>query len=291
MNKNVFGGLLVAASMCLFALIGPFVRYIQLPGFVIIFYSALFGSTLLFFYFVFTNGIKGLILKDHVFLMIVSTLFIVGNLYTFFKAYTMTTMANAVLTHYTAPVFAAALAPVFLKEKLERITVFSLVISMTGLFFIASQNLALDSQHLAGIGFGTLSGFFYGILILLNKRLVSVVSTSVILFYQTIITVIIIGPFLGAFHYSTTPAHFFLLLVYTLVVFLFPAFLYLKGLRYVEAQHAGILAYTEPLVVVLFGIMFYNEMPTLKILLGGLLIFISGGLILKAEAEKQDVLS
>jgi len=287
MNKNVFGGLLIAASMCLFALIGPFVRYTELPGFVIIFYSALFGSALLFFYFVFTNGIKGLILKNHLFLMIVSTLFIVGNLYTFFKAYTMTTMANAVLTHYTAPVFAAVLAPVFLKEKLERITVLSLAISMTGLFFIASQNIAFGSQHFEGICFGTLSGVFYGILILINKRLVSVLTTSVILLYQTIITVIIIGPFMGSFHYTTNATNFLLMIVYTLVIFLFPAFLYLKGLRYVEAQHAGILAYTEPLVVVIFGIMFYNEIPTFKILVGGLLIFISGGLILKAEAERK----
>ncbi|TAL22864.1 MAG: EamA/RhaT family transporter, partial [Nitrospirae bacterium] len=39
------------------------------------------------------------------------------NTFTYYYAFKYTSIANAVLTHYTAPVIVAFLAPLFLKEK------------------------------------------------------------------------------------------------------------------------------------------------------------------------------
>jgi drug/metabolite transporter (DMT)-like permease len=78
-----------------------------------------------------------------------------------------------------------------------------------------------------------------------------------------------------------------MLLVYALVISILGVTLYLKGLRHVEAQHAGILAYSEPFIVVLIGMLFYKEELTLKLLIGGIMIIYSGYLILKAEANRD----
>ncbi len=75
-------------------------------------------------------------------------------------------------------------------------------------------------------------------------------------------------------------------LVYSLIISILGVSLYLKDLRQVEAQHAGILAYSEPVIVIMIGILFYSELPTMKLLIGGLMIIFSGYLILSAEAKR-----
>ena len=179
------------------------------------------------------------------------------------------------------------LAPICLKEKLEKTTVISLAFASIGLFFIASNDLAINSQHITGIIYGSLSGFFYGILILISKKLVSYLDPLVILFYQCTTTVFVLSPFISQPIFSININQAGMLLFYALVISILGVTLYLKGLRHVEAQHAGILAYSEPVIVVLIGILFYKEELTLKLLIGGTMIIYSGYLILKAEANRD----
>lgn len=286
MNKHLFGGLLITLSMVVFSMVGPFVRYLKLPPPLIIFYSSLFSVLLILLWFGVTGRLRSLIIREKYGWLLLSALLILGNTYTYYVAYTLTTMANAVLTHYTAPIFAAFFAPALLGEKLKRITVIALIISMTGLVLIASNDIAISSQHLSGIGYGVLSGLFYGLSILASKKLVHSFSPYVILFCQCAITTVVVAPVLGRYSFSITAQTLIPLLLYTLMICLFGLFLYLKGLRHVEAQHAGILAYSEPVIVVLIGYLFYSEVPTMPVLAGGVLIVYSGYLILRAQSRR-----
>ena len=287
MNRHLAGGVLITLSMVVFSLIGPFIRYINLPPLTIILHTSFFTALLLLCFFGGTGQLAALRLRTHLLWLVLSAVFVLFNVFLYYKAYGATTLANTVLTHYTAPVFAALLAPVVLKERLQLITVATLVISMTGLVLIASgSGLAFGSRHFEGILYGTLSGFFYGLSILVSKRLVQHYRPFVILFYQCIVTVIMIAPFVDIVPYTIGLDRAVLLLVYTLVVCMLGVFMYLSGLRLVEAQHAGILAYSEPLIVVLLGVIFFKEQLTVKLVVGGMLILLSGYLILRAEARK-----
>ena len=198
MNKHLFGGFLITLSMAIFSMIGPFIRYVDLqPIVIILLLHALSPQSILFSYFLCSKKLKKLFVGRHLLWLIVSALCILGNTYTYFTAYKITTLANSVLTHYTAPIFAAMLAPIFLKEELEKTTVISLVFASIGLFLIASNGLAINSQHMTGIIYGSLSGFFYGILILISKKLVSYLDPLVILFYQCATTVFVLFPFIS----------------------------------------------------------------------------------------------
>lgn len=286
MNRHVTGGLIITLSMVIFSFIGPFVRNVALPPLVIIFHTNLCALLAAGVYLLYTRQLRRLIISDLAVWMLLSGLLTLGNTYTYYKAYSLTTLANAVLTHYTAPIFAAALAPMVLREKLEAVTVVSLLISMTGLVLIAYQGLAIGSQHLAGIGYGALSGLFYGLLIVISKRLTERFTPITIICYQSAMTVACLGPLLPRLDYTMTPQYLAGLAGYGLIVCLGAGLLYLNGLRYVEAQHAGILAYSEPVLVIIIGIMLYHEVPTYRIIVGGLLIVFSGYLILRAEARR-----
>ncbi|HCL82263.1 MAG TPA: hypothetical protein DHW81_08655, partial [Nitrospiraceae bacterium] len=56
------------------------------------------------------------------------------NTFLFFYAYKHTSIANAVLTHYTAPVIVAFLAPVFLRERLTTKILLAVVVATAGLW-------------------------------------------------------------------------------------------------------------------------------------------------------------
>jgi drug/metabolite transporter (DMT)-like permease len=263
-NRHVRGALLITAAMFIFSSIGPFVRTVALPVPVIICITSGLSALFLMAWFIIRGDIRSLNIRGHRRWLLISAVCIFGNVFCYYHAYRMTTMANAVITHYTAPVFAALLAPFMLGEKWERVTGIALLISMAGLVLLAGD-VSLDRAHMAGTALGMVSGLFYGISIVVGKRLVSVYRPPVIMLYQCAVVAC--------------------LCAYSVIVGLVAAGLYLCGLRYVEAQHAGILAYSELLFVVLLGVLL-GETPGARVVAGGFLIAISGWIILRAESRR-----
>ena len=62
--------------------------------------------------------------------------------------------------------------------------------------------------------------------------------------------------------------------------------LYFKGLRYVSAGRAAVLGYLEPVIAIIFGIIFLSELPGKGSIIGGLLIIFSGYLTLRGENKQ-----
>lgn len=284
-NRHVRGAFLISASMLIFSCIGPFVRTVALPVPVIICTTSGMSALLLLTWFILRGDTRSLDIRGHRRWLLLSAVCIFGNVFCYYHAYRMTTMANAVITHYTAPVFAALLAPFMLGEKWERVTGIALLISITGLVLLAGD-VSLGKAHMAGIVLGMLSGLFYGTSIVVGKRLVSVYRPPVIMLYQCAVVACLALPFAAAGSWSMTAGDLLVLCVYSVIVGLMAVGLYLCGLRHVEAQHAGILAYSELLFVVLLGVLL-GELPRPSVLAGGFLIAISGWIILRAESRRS----
>lgn len=286
MNKQLKGSLLIVIAMFLYSITGPFVRLVNVGPEKVLFFSYLFGVLFLLAYFVFTKQLKKLVVKKQKLLLLFIGLLSILATFTYYKAYVLTTLSNTVLVHYLAPVIAALLAPVFLKERLERITVVSLALSLAGLYLITFPNMALGNKHLAGIFFAFLSAVGYGLWIVISKRLVKKLSFEVILFYQGIISTLILLPLIG-FDLSLTLKPLSLLVVYAFLVYVVSGFSFLAGIKNVEAQHVGIIAYAEIIFVILFGFLFFREIPGINAFIGGLLIIFSGYLVVRSEAKKK----
>jgi drug/metabolite transporter (DMT)-like permease len=283
-NRHVRGALLITAAMFIFSSIGPFVRTVALPVPVIICITSGLSALLLLAWFIVRGDVSSLDIRGHRRWLLLSAGCILGNVFCYYHAYRMTTMANAVITHYTAPVFAALLAPFMLGEKWERVTGIALLISMAGMVLLAGD-VSLDRAHMAGTALGLASGLFYGISIVVGKRLVSVYRPPVIMLYQCTVVACLALPFAAAGSWSMTTGNLLVLCAYSVIVGLMAAGLYLCGLRYVEAQHAGILAYSELLFVVLLGVLL-GETPGARVVAGGVLIALSGWVILRAESRR-----
>ena len=273
----------IIVAMLVWSTWGPMIRWIALPPVVVLFYTSLIASltvpAVLRARGDFPNDILSL-RSWHLFAGY-SLASIVNNL-TYFYSLGHTTVSNAVFTHYTAPVFVAAIAPFLISERLQRVTLISLPIAVLGMTMIvaAAGKFSLDSAQSAGIVAGTASGLAYAFSIIFSRRL-----SQLMLHHKAIIVNLWITAAVTAPAALTTEHHISfragaLLLVTGLLHSNLASLLYFSALRRVLAQHAAILGYMEPLCAIPLAFFFLSETPTLTTLFGGLLILLSGYMVM-----------
>jgi len=219
--------------------------------------------------------------KKYMWLIILLGLFNLFNNFFFFQAFVNTTISNAVLTHYTAPVFVALLAPFLLKERLEKITIIALIVAIAGLEIISYQNLSFQSDDFIGVAYGTASGLMYALVIILIKHLSRYLSVFTINIYQSLIVALLMAPFVIVSKVSVSINSLFLLLLFALLFGILATLLHMQGIKRVKSQHVGILAYIEPVAATFYAFIFFFEVPSLNTIIGGALILFSGYLILR----------
>jgi len=287
MNRHIKGGFFIIASMLLFSFIGIFVRVINRKIWILLFYGGLIGFLILTIYLIHKKGMRYLWPKKYKWLLFLSALIASGVVSTYFQAYRTTTFANTVLLHYTAPIFAAIFAPIFLKERIDKPTIISLALSSLGIILIVyKEGFSLSNIGTIGSLFALASGILYGFSILANKKLSAIFDPSLIMFYQY--GFFLLWPlFMKPEDYIINQREIILIVIYTLIFSMLPALLYLTGLKDVKAQHAGIIAYVEVLAAISYGYLFFNESPSLLTIIGGALVILSGYIVMKAEFKRR----
>lgn len=214
-------------------------------------------------------------MKKIPYLCLIGPVFILNSL-SFYYAFTHTSIANAVFTHYTAPIFVAVLAPLVLRESIDRLVITAIVMSTAGLLLMFHE-FSLSEQHMKGIAAGVFSGLTYAFLIILGRSLALRFTPLVITVFQNLVVVLLLLPFI-----KDVPLHifgYFLLLGF--VHSTAAPLLYIRGLKEVKATRAAILGYIEPVGAMIFAFMAFREIPPVVSFIGGALILYSGYLTIK----------
>jgi drug/metabolite transporter (DMT)-like permease len=185
-----------------------------------------------------------------------------------------TTIANAMFTHYMAPVFVAVLGIFVLKEGVTKATLVSLGISLLGLGVLLSPNrLSLENAHFTGLLFGALSAVFFALEILMKKVLTNYHDADLIVVRYLFLSLLLMLPYVSFPEIrAVTVPEIMILLFCGLITSALGITLFLSGLRTVKAQEAGIIGYTEPLGAIAWAILFTTETLTTETLLGGILV-------------------
>ncbi len=284
------GYLKIITAILLWSSLGIFIRKIELPNHCIVFYVSLIAGCLQFLLLAATGLFKkerqsGGGMKNALFLVL-SPLCFMANALLFYYAFRNTTIANAVLTHYTAPVFVAVLAPVLLKERLHKTTWLAILISSIGLWLIlggspqAGETFHYSREH-RGIIAGALSGLAYAFLILIIRRIAPLYSSLFITFIQNGIVSLVLLPFVLRVQVSMEYLPY--LITMGIVHSTIAPLLYVQGFRTVKANEAAILGYLEPVGATVLAYALLHEVPGLTALFGGILIVYSGYMILRVR--------
>jgi drug/metabolite transporter (DMT)-like permease len=217
------------------------------------------------------------------YLFLIGPVFILNSL-SFYYAFTHTTIANAVFTHYTAPIFVAMLAPLLLRESIDRLVITAIILSTAGLILMF-HGFSLSGQHMKGIASGVFSGLTYAILIILGRSLSQRFTPLVITVFQNLVVVLILLPFI-----KEVPLNIFgYFLLLGLVHSTAAPLMYIRGLKEIKATKAAILGYIEPVGAMIFAYIAFREIPPVVSFIGGALILYSGYMTIKRRhlGEKQ----
>lgn len=271
----------IIAAILMWSSIGIVIRFSNMPVHLLIFFSCVISSTLLGIFLLKSSFRQDLPRGRQALSLILLGPLSLLNSFTFFYAYQNTSVANAVLTHYTAPVVVAMLAPIFLKERLTHTILGAIALSTAGLLIMLdislSQFLALlfaGDKNTAGIIAGLVSGIAYGVLIISLRFFAQRFNPVVITFSQSATIAFILLPFIEI------PANFTSSLwafgVMGVVHSIIAPVLYFRGMREVTANKSAILGYLEPVSAIILGTLFLSEEVTYKIVIGGAMILFSG---------------
>ncbi len=221
--------------------------------------------------------------RKQLYLLVSLAIFFVLNMLTYLGALRYTTAAVAVLTHYTAPVFVAILAPIFLKEKLTARILAGLILSLLGFVFIFYNRENIGGDYVKGALLGLASGLFYGVIIIIAKKTLLRAREEVLLFYQNIFSSLIIFTLIPFVNFDINLRHFLILGGLAFLYSLIASELYMRSLKLIEGIRVSIIGYFEPLGTIIWGFIFFKESITIKTIIGGLLILFSGYLVTAKE--------
>lgn len=202
------------------------------------------------------------------------------NTFTYFYAFKHTTIANAVLTHYTAPVIVAFLAPLFLKEKITRKIIIVMLIASAGLW-IMLNGFSFGEGNNAGIIAGLISGFTYAMIIIVLRIHSPNFHPVALSFITNTVIAILLAPFVRGFPLSALWSFLVMGIVHSTIA----PILYFKGLQTVTANKTAVLGYLEPVSAIILSMIFLNELPGMNSIIGGTLIIISGYLTLRTNRQ------
>lgn len=193
-----------------------------------------------------------------------------------FEAYRYTTVSNATLSYYFAPVIVTAVSPLLFRERMTMMQLLCFVMSTLGLaLVIGVGDLAASGTHITGILFGLGAACLYATVILLNKRIRTVSGLERTLI-QFIAAILVLTPYvlatsgihLGALNLPGVLCLLVLGLVHTGMAYC----MYFSSLKDLPGQEAAILSYIDPLVAVLISVAVLGEGMTLTQAVGGVLL-------------------
>lgn len=291
------GYLKIISAILIWSSLGIFLRKIEVSTIRIIFYPSVVAGILQLIILLISGEIKKPLNLEQkmrsLLVLALMPLFSLSNTFLFFFAYRHTTISNAVFTHYTAPIFVALMAPVFLKEMTQKKIWVAIIFSSIGLWLTlgtitSGWGSLLKNGEFIGIVAGLLSGIAYAILILIIRRISQDFSPLLIIFMQNAVISIILLPFV--INTPHPPGMMPYMVIMGVIHSTLAPILYIDGLKSVRANDAAVLGYLEPVGAIILAMIFLHEFPDIKALIGGLLILYSGWVVIRGKYGKIEPL-
>lgn len=269
----------IIISMVIWGTIGIFVREIKLSSIEIAFFRAFLGSGFLILISLMKKDkINKEILKINLLVLSLSGIALGINWIALFQAMKYTTISNAILSYYFAPVFIAIFSSVLLKEKMSIKNILCLFGAILGLFLIMKTgNLETINgfNHVKGILYGLVGAVLYAIIVMLNKYVKGLSG-----FQSTLIQLSIAAIVLVPVVFRKDLISFKVIDIKTLILILILGIvhtgiaylLYFPSIKDVKSQSIAMLSYLDPIVAILISFLFLGESMGVAQVLGGLLI-------------------
>lgn len=253
---------------------GIFGRQIQLQPELTIFYRCLLGAIILFTFIKIKKKDFLSIEKTHFKYIILAGLLMALHWVTYFYSLSIHSIAIAILTLHTFPAMTAILEPLILKSPFRLYHIALALLVVLGIWIIL-PSIDMEDALVSATFFGIVSALAYALRNIFTKKIMSNYDGSTMMWYQLMLCGIILSPYL--FVYKSVPIASDWIYIIALVVFttVLGHTLFVSSLKHFSAITVSLISCIIPIYGILWGIIFINEIPTPKTIIGGSLILVS----------------
>ncbi|WP_147534630.1 DMT family transporter [Bacillus marasmi] len=265
-------------AMLIFGSIGLFVKNIELASSEIALLRGIIGCIfLLVASFVVKQTISLSTIKRNILLLSLSGGAIGFNWIFLFEAYRYTTIANATISYYFAPIFVMILAPIVLKEKLTLVKISSILTAMFGLLLIVQNGGTTVSSfnHPVGIFYGLVAAVLYASVILMNKFIKGLSGFETTLIQLGAASVVLL-PYVyikEEINFAVLDGQSFIFVTILGIVHTgFAYYLYFSAIKALKGQTIAVLSYIDLIFAMVISGVFLQENISMIQILGGILV-------------------
>ncbi|HJY39341.1 MAG TPA: DMT family transporter [Steroidobacteraceae bacterium] len=212
------------------------------------------------------------------------------SMFCLFAAVTMIPLADLTAITFTAPLFLTLLAMVFLGERIHRFRWTALGIGFVGVLITIGPHLSFTQGVSSGVLVALANAAFSAIAMVFLRSMSGGEHAITITFYFSL-TFMICAALTAVQGWPMPTPTQWLLIVCAGLFGVFGQLLMTYSYRYAEASTIAPLDYTNMIMAILLGYLFFDEIPSLSVWLGAALILGAGLLILWREYSLKRQLS
>lgn len=207
-------------------------------------------------------------------------LFIGLNNGLFYAAIKLTTISNAVITHYFEPILLVLIfAPIILGQRIKREHVIASLIGFVGLVMMLWPQTSFSKIN-AGILLGLASAVFFAWHIAIESKLATTTKIDPLaeVIYKNGVPALMFLPFVVARSIggNISLEDWGKLILFGILVLGISFVLLYKGLGKVSSQSASVLFYGEPIGAIILAAIIWSEPISFIAVVGGVLILTAG---------------
>ncbi len=204
-------------------------------------------------------------------LLVLCGLILAAHWTMFFRSVQVSTVAVALLSYSSSPVFTAFLEPWLLRERWDPSSLALALLTVAGVSLIVPGH-DLSSPEGLGVAWGLGSGLTFSLLSLINRRLAGRLPSPTVAFHQDLWAALFLLPFVVLRPPAVTARDMALLAVLGTLGTAGAHTLFIRGLKRVRARAASIISSLEPVYGIVLAALFLKESPSPRMVSGGALI-------------------
>lgn len=203
----------------------------------------------------------------------------------YFSAMQYIPLSAASVLLYTSPAMVVIMSGIFFKVPIGKRKIAALIISFLGCVLMTG---VLTGGQITGKGLllGLGSGFGYALYSVIGSAALKKYKAFTVITYTFIISSLALIPF-GVKGGAPQGEAVKLIILLGLVSTLLPYILYTKGLEFLDAGKASIMAFFEPVMATVIGFLVFKEYLSLANFFGIVLIFVSIVLLNTGDKRKD----
>ena len=269
---NSFKGLLaVHSAVLIFGLTALFSKLISLTALEITLLRSVFAAlVILAIFFWQKKPIKLSQTKDYGIVILLGVLLAI-HWVTYFHAMQVSSIAVGVIALYTFPIITVFLEPLFHGERPHIKDVISAFTVLFGIYLLVPE-FSLSNETTQGILWGVLSALFFALRNIVQGHYFRGYTARHSLFYQTLVTFIVLLPFSFEVIPAVTNIQWGQLLILGVFFTALPHTLFAFSLLNLKAKTVSLVACVQVVYATIFAALLLSEWPQLSTVVGGLIV-------------------